>query len=116
MPQFTLEESASNGSSAVPGEERTWLSSLREEIDGYVTTLESFATSDPADVLAQIASIHARLVGIRIGLHRSSSQRANAFRTKEVDPLMEAVEFQFKISSRIIALAEQEWKIAGGAN
>lgn len=116
MPQFTLEAATSNGSSVAHGEERSRLTSLRDEIDIYLRTIESFATSDPADVMAQISSIHARLVGIRIGLQRSNSQRATAFRTKEVDPLIEALEFQFKVSSRIIALAEQEWKIAGGAS
>lgn len=97
-------------------QDRSWLDDYRQELDGYYGTLQSFATSDPADVLAQISSIHARLVGMRAALVRSTSQRANGFRTREIDPMIEALEFQFKCASRIIALAEQEWKIAGGAS
>ena len=115
MAQFNLEETRSNGSTPAT-EERIWLQSVRQELDDYCVAMEKFATSDPATVMADISSIHARLVGIRVALQRSGSQRANSLRTREVDPLIDALEFQFKCSSRIIALADQEWRMAGGAN
>lgn len=95
-------------------QDREWLSALRVELDDYCVRLGQFAGADPADVLAIISSIHARLSHLRVQLYRNGSQRAKSVRTQEIDPLIEALEFQFKCASRIISLSEQEWRMAGG--
>lgn len=108
---------ASSGSgSEVRVQERAWLTKIREELDDYYGSMEKFFENDPADNMAQISSIGARLSHIRALLQRSGSQPATSLRTKEVDPLIEALEFQFKIHSRVVSLAELEYKMAGGAN
>ncbi len=94
--------------------EREWLGELRKEVNSYLKVLSEFASSDPREVMGDISSIHARLVFMRIELFREGSQRAATLRTKEVDPLIEAIEFQFKVQSRIISMMDLDWKLAGG--
>lgn len=85
-----------------------------DELDQMRSTVTNFANSDPADVLTAISGISGRLAEIRAMLQRSSSQRATALRTKEVDPLREELDLQFRVWSRKIALMEWELRMSGG--
>ena len=115
--ELELEQSR-NGKSSVAEQpdERGWVTELRAELDGYLLLMQGFATADPGKVMESISSMHARLIQIRVMLQRSGSQRVSGFRTREVDPVIEALEFQFKVHSRIISTTEMEWKMAGGAS
>jgi hypothetical protein len=52
---------------------------------------------------------------MRAQLQRSNTQRSTALRSREVDPLRDELDLQFKIHSRRIALMEWEARLAGGA-
>src|SRR4051812_5429955 len=80
------------------------------ELDDMRQRIIAFATSDPADVLGDLSAISGRLAEMRAQLYRDNSQRCQALRTREVDPLREECELQFKIHSRRIALLEWELK------
>lgn len=118
--ELTLEEPSRNGGTTHKSDDhaidRDQLSAFRDELDDYLARIRGFENADPAHVMAMISSIHARLAHIRVQLVRSGSQRASVLRTKEVDPVMEALEFQFKVHSRIISIAELELKMAGAAS
>jgi hypothetical protein len=78
-------------------------------------TTERKMVADPSDVLARISGIAGRLAEIRAQLYRLNTQRCTALRTREVDPLREDLDLQFRIHSRRIALLEWELKLSGGA-
>lgn len=87
---------------------------IEAELDDMRARVTGFCDADPADVLATISGIAGRLAEIRAGLLRGNTQRATQLRTREVDPLREDLELQFKIHSRRIALLEWELKLSGG--
>lgn len=101
--------------SAVPNDERGALQAYREELDVYYRTLRSYEGFEPDLVLASISGIAARLTEMRADLHRSGSARAKAFRCNEVDPLIESLDFQFKVHSRLQAIREFDLRMTGGA-
>lgn len=86
----------------------------RDEIDGYLTQMQAWSMTDPATVMQQISSIGARLIEIRTQVVRSESRLLQGFRTKELDPLLNQVEFQFKIHSRRLSSMTLDWQISGG--
>lgn len=87
---------------------------MRREIDEYVKVMLGFAQLDPQEVLIQVSAIAARLNAMRIELHRLGNSPATHLRTKEVDPLIGAMDTQFKIHSRLLTAREFEFRLAGG--
>lgn len=95
--------------------EQVYIDGLRDELDEYYTGLKTLAHMPPEEVFHWLSAVSARLVEVRAHLHRSESRRCAALRTREVDPLLEEVDRQFKFHSRIAAMNELEWKMQGGA-
>lgn len=90
------------------------LSPFMDELDEMRTRVVGFVNDDPADVLSAISGLSGRLAEMRAFLHRQNNQRATALRTKEVDPLREELDLQFRVWSRKIALMEWELRMSGG--
>ena len=86
----------------------------RTEMDGYLDAMVGWATDDPGTVMEQISSIAARLIQIRCDVVRSESRLMQGFRTKELDPVLAQVEFQFKVASRRLSSHSLEWEVARG--
>jgi hypothetical protein len=84
------------------------------ELDEMRSKVCRFPDDDPADVLATISGLAGRLAEIRAQLYRDNSQRCTQLRTREVDPLRDDLDLQFKIWSRKIALLEWELRMSGG--
>lgn len=84
------------------------------ELDDMRARIVGFAQVDPGDILVALAGISARLAEIRAVLMRENTQKATALRTREVDPLCEEVDRQFRIWSRRIAWMEWEYKVSTG--
>lgn len=127
MPEFELEESVGRRNGSVPvlpapagglpnvnGDERILIQQILAELDVYYTAVKEFAEEEPDIVLQQVAAFSGRLCEIRARLQRIGSVRANQLRTREVDPLMEQLDFQFRIASRLISMREFEFKASGG--
>jgi hypothetical protein len=85
------------------------------ELDDMRAQVRRFPDQDPSEVLMTISGIAGRLAEIRAWLLRDNSQRCTQIRTREVDPLRDDLELQFKLFSRRIALLEWELKLSGGA-
>lgn len=96
------------------GDERAMLQQFLTELNVYYTAVKLFAEQEPDHVLQQVAAYSARLVEIRATLHRSTSALAQKLRTKEVDPLLEHLDFQFRIASRQQSIREHDFKASGG--
>jgi hypothetical protein len=94
--------------------ETTMLVSYMQELDSMRATVMSFRTMDPDQVLSEISGISGRLAEMRANLQRNNSQRCTALRTREVDPLREELDLQFRVWSRKIALLEWELRMSGG--
>lgn len=91
------------------------LESLRAELDGYrdeMCTLGQYA--DPREVFMRLSAWHARANVMRAVTYQSESRRAAAFRAHDVDPFVDACEFQFKAWSRIQATTEAEIRLSRG--
>lgn len=87
---------------------------IRLEIDGYYKILRKLVRSDPSEVFQHLSAISARMSEIRTRLIRVESRKATAIRTKEVDPLLEEVDRQFKFHSRLQATREMEASLTRG--
>lgn len=85
------------------------------ELDQMRATVIEFPNMDPADVLMALSGISGRLAEMRAQLMRADSKRCTALRTREVDPLRDELDLQFRIHSRRIALMEWEMRLQGGA-
>lgn len=83
------------------------------ELDDIYANLPGFPGMEPDQVLLMCSGWLARLTGIRADLQRAGTAKANALRTKEIDPLIDALDQQFKIHSRLISMRELDFKITG---
>lgn len=111
---FTDEGRAGNGSAPPDAHDRDMVVGFMAELDAMRATITDFPKQDPSDILAGIAGIAGRLSEIRAQLYRSNSNRCTALRTREVDPLREDLDLQFRVWSRKIALLEWELKMSTG--
>jgi hypothetical protein len=111
----TFEMHATNGDRAnSSATETVLLASYMPELDTMRNTIMAFRDMDPSDVLTEISGISGRLAEIRAILQRNNSQRCTALRTREVDPLRDELDLQFRVWSRKIALMEWELRLSGG--
>jgi hypothetical protein len=69
---------------------------------------------NPADVFQTCSAISARMAELRNQMFRRTDRAAQAFRTKEIEPLLDEVERQFKYHSRLQATREMEARLTGG--
>lgn len=110
---FTLESSRPREAGDVS--EVMLIDGLAGELDKMRADVCAYPENDPADVLLSISGLAGRLAEIRVQLLRANTQRCTALRTREVDPLRDDLELQFKIHSRRISMMEFELKMTGGA-
>lgn len=87
---------------------------LRTELTGYRTEMCKLKGHTTREVMVLLSGWHARATVMRAQASRSESRRANAFRTQEVDPFIEACDFQFRIWSRVQAFDSDEMRMARG--
>ncbi len=90
------------------------LAALRAEVDEYFSLMKRFHEMEPDEIFMKLSSITARAAEIRIALVRRESRRCTALRTKEIDPLIEQVDRQFRMWSRILAVKEIDVRLSGG--
>lgn len=123
MPVYELQDSATPTKPQEPSRNRTErqrdheghvITRLQAELDGYYAELRNLNQLDPTSVMQKLSSISARAGELRAQLVRSESRRANALRTREVEPLLEQIKLQFQIHSRIVAVAQQELDLIRG--
>lgn len=121
---FTLEEAnghVSSNADAIPEPEQpppprgaSQKERLQHELDGYHVRLKAFQGMPPASVLLELSGIGARCTELRKDLQRAGGRDADALRTKELDPLIAQLEFQFKIHSRLLTSNQLDWQMSGG--
>lgn len=116
---FTVQEATPTGPDRFTRPERVQQASgfytqVESELDDMRKQVREFPNLDPSDVLMVISGVAGRLAEIRAWLYRDNSQRCTQIRTREVDPLREDLDLQFKLHSRRIALMEWELRMSGG--
>lgn len=99
-----------NSHSSTAAQIKKW----RDELDGYLVLMQDWSNIDPSTCMEQIASMAARLIQIRCDVVRTESRNMQAFRTKELDPVLAQVDFQFKIASRRLSSMNLEWDVSRG--
>jgi hypothetical protein len=87
---------------------------LQAEIDSYYEAMALFGQMDLGEILMRLAAISARASGVRSQVVRTESRRMAAFRSRELDPLIEEVDRQFKIWSRLQSVRSMEWDMSRG--
>lgn len=102
------------GHPGAPVANGTLIGTVTSEVDDYLRLLQTFGSAEPDEVLRQVSAVTARLTYLRVQLIREGGQRANRLRTQELDPLMENLDMQFKIHSRLISVRQMDWDISKG--
>lgn len=114
MPTYTAVETQvlpnSNGHGAVDDA----FDAVQAELDDYYQRLKGLNEMPSTECFQTLSAISARVAEIRSRLIRLDSRRPTALRTKQVDPLIEEVDRQFKIHSRIAAMRQFEFDASKG--
>jgi hypothetical protein len=90
------------------------LDQYRTELAEYRAAMCTYHCTDSDIVMGTISAHHARVAEIRSDLQYMAGKDANDLRTKQVDPFLNELEFQFKVTSRRLAGLESEARLAGG--
>jgi hypothetical protein len=114
QPEAAFSNGRANGPVLVRDDDRQWVLVLRQELDEYYEMIKLFHASEPDQVLLQVSGISARLTEMRAILMRNGGQRANKFRTSEVDPLLDQLKLQAQLHSRLIAVRDLDFRLSGG--
>lgn len=86
---------------------------IQIELNDYLRRLQLLNSLPPVEVFQTLSAVSARLAEIRNHLVRTDNRRYTALRTKEVDPLIDEVDRQFKFHSRIQAVRDSEMRLSG---
>lgn len=113
-PVDTEERSAPETANARITPEQEWVTAIHQELDDYLVELRSMRSKDPVEVFMTLSSITARLTEIRVICVRSESRRLTSLRTREIDPMIEECERQFRFHSRIQSTRQMDWDMAKG--
>lgn len=89
------------------------MAAIQVEVNDYLRRLKDLNASPPVEVFQTLSAISARVAEIRNRLVRTDNRRFTALRTKEIDPLIEEVDRQFKFHSRIQAVRDSEMRLSG---
>lgn len=123
MVQLTVEEHGTSVRPVPPSlvpepvfktQDQRLVDEVRKEIDGYYIMLKRLHVMPPEEVFYTLSSITARVSEIRTHLWRSESRRLAALRSREIDPLLEEADRQFRLMSRHQAVRQMEWDAAKG--
>lgn len=95
--------------------ERDFIAVVRQEIADYYRTMCRFGQMEPTEVFLYLSAWAARASEVRSLLNDIDSRLCNTFRTKQIDPFLDACDMQFKLHSRIQAVRDMEFKLSGGA-
>lgn len=85
----------------------------KAEVDTYYRVLKMLTEMTPVEVFNCLSAFSARASEMRTRLFRVDNNRANAFRTREIEPLIEEIDRQFRVHSRIMSYKEFEMKLSG---
>lgn len=88
---------------------------LRREIDSFYRQMRLFPQMEGPEIFMELAGMSARCSEIRCRIVRTTSRALNTFRTKELDPLIDELDRQFRTWSRLATVRAQEWDMAGKA-
>lgn len=91
------------------------LDALRAELDQYYAEVRDLGEMESSEIFMRLAGITGRVSEMRKDVYRSSSRSHSAFRTQEIDPLLDECDRQFKFFSRAFAALELDAKLSGGA-
>jgi hypothetical protein len=89
--------------------------SLDDEVEAMVHTLQSVITDgQPDQVMQTCMAFMGRCTEIWLQLVRAESRdrRAKAFRTMQLQKVMDLIEFEFRGASRLIEVARQEVELS----
>lgn len=99
---------------APAGGEADVLRRFLDEIDSYHQAIKGFADSEPDVVLLQCSSFLARLSEMRGECWRRSGARFAQIRSREIEPLIHDLHYQFQIHSRLLTVRELDYKMSRG--
>jgi hypothetical protein len=88
--------------------------SLFEEVEAMVQTIQSVVHEQPDVIMTTCMALMARCTEIWIQLLRVevTERRAKAFRTMQLQKIMDLIDFEFKGASRLIEVARQEVELS----
>lgn len=88
--------------------------SLTDELFGYLKEIKTFCSRSPDEVFLTISSITARLTELKVQALMEGSHKANSVLSKQITPILEELERQFRVHSRLQSVRQQDWDIAKG--
>lgn len=105
---------AAPGVDPANSDEASVISAARRELDGYYVEMRHFDGFDVTDIFQKIAAWSGRAAELRSHLVRQESRRAATFRTRELEPFLEQLDFQFRIYSRLQSVRQMEADLSRG--
>ena len=83
---------------------------IEGELDAILVMIRDFWTQEPDLVMGYIAAMTARLTELEVLLHRveSRDRRFKQIRTMQVQKMLDELDRQFKIASRLIEVRRQD--------
>jgi hypothetical protein len=83
---------------------------IEGELDGILVVIRDFWTMEPDQVMAHCASLTARLTELEVLLHRveARDRQFKQIRTMQVQKILDEVDRQFKIASRLVEVRRQD--------
>lgn len=83
---------------------------IEAELDGILIVIRDFWTMEPDQVMGHCAAMTARLTELEVLLHRveTRDRTYKQIRTMQVQKIVDELERQFKIASRLVEVRRQD--------
>lgn len=112
--QTLTDRAAQQNQRTVPG--LGSVDTVRDELDDVWRAMGEFSTSEPDEVMQRCAAFTARLGEIRMRIQRVEDLYPywKPIRTREVDPALDELKFQFQVASRLHSVRQFDFEMARG--
>lgn len=88
---------------------------IETELDGIAMAVRTFPMKQPDQIMRECAAYCARLTELEVLLHRveAADRQYLRVRTQQVDRWLQALEFQWKVASRLVEVMRQDLVLSG---
>lgn len=99
--------------SVITSDNTTDVDVWREELRGYLHSMQKFHQETPDQIFMKLSAYTARASEIRSYAFDNDTRSMTAFRTKQVDPFIDECDRQFRLWSRVVSVQQTEIDLAG---
>lgn len=92
------------------------LAAVRQEVEDLFNDMRTFHVREPDEVMRTVSGWSARFTELKVRIRRVEDvhREWRVFREREVEPILEELQQQYVIASRLLSVRELDYRMSAG--